>query len=113
VEAADAIRLLRINSATETALELEDVAKELEAVPEEEINSAVQATAEKFLRILWRFADQLSTIRGSRMLISGLISVVLAGAGVSAVTAFGLCLAFWEGKEVFLKAIESYKARRK
>jgi hypothetical protein len=36
---------------------------------------------DKFLKVLSRFADQLGTIRGSRMLISGLISVVIGGAG--------------------------------
>jgi hypothetical protein len=35
-----------------------------------------------------------------------LISVVLGGAEYSAVTVIAISLAFWEGKEAFLKAIE-------
>ena len=47
------------------------------------------------------------------MLISGLISVVIGGAGYSAIAAFGMSLAFWEGKEAFLKAIEIFSKRKK
>jgi hypothetical protein len=112
-EAADAIRLLRINSAAETAIELEDIAKELEQIPEDKLVPALQETADKFLKVLSRFADQLGTIRGSRMLISGLISVVIGGAGYSGIAAFGMSLAFWEGKEAFLKAIEIFGKRKK
>lgn len=108
-EAAEAIRLLRINSAIETAIELESIAKELEELPEEKVPAALKETADAFLRVLLRVADQLATIRGARMLISGLVSVVLAGAGFSAVAVFGLSLAFWEGKEASLKAIEALK----
>jgi hypothetical protein len=112
-EAAEAIRLLRINSAAETAIELEDIAKELEQIPEDKLVPALQETVDKFLKVLSRFADQLATIRGSRMLISGLISVVIGGAGYSAIAAFGMSLAFWEGKEAFLKAIEIFNKRKK
>jgi hypothetical protein len=106
LEAADALRLLRINSAMDTIVELENIAHELERVPEDKIVPALQATVEGFLKILARFNSQLASIRGSRMLISGLISVVLGGAGYSAVTVFAISLAFWEGKEAFLKAVE-------
>ena len=106
LEAADALRLLRINSAMDTIVELENIARDLALVPEDRIGPALQGTVESFLKILARFSNQLATVRGSRMLISGLISVVLGGAGFSAVTAFGMSLAFWEGKEAFLKAIE-------
>jgi hypothetical protein len=112
-EAAEAIRLLRINSAAETAIELDDIAGELEQIPEDKLTPALQETVEKFLKVLSRFADQLATIRGSRMLISGLISVVIGGAGYSAIAAFGMSLAFWEGKEAFLKAIELFNKRKK
>jgi hypothetical protein len=106
-EAAEAIRLLRINSAAETAIELEAVAKELQEVPEQNLPDAIKETAEKFLGILSRLVDQLSTVRGSRMLISGIIGIVVGGAGFSGLAAFGLSLAFWEGKEPFLKALET------
>jgi hypothetical protein len=112
-EAAEAIRWLRINSASETAIELESIAKELEQVPEDKIGPAIQETVTSFLKLISRFADQLATIRGSRMLISGLISVVLGGAGYSAIAAFGMSLAFWEGKDAFLKAIELMNKRKK
>ena len=106
-EAADAIRLLRINSAAETAIELEAIAKELEEVPESNLPDAISETAQKFLAILSRLADQLSTVRGSKMLISGIIAIVVGGAGYSGIAAFALSLAFWEGKEPFLRALET------
>jgi len=112
-EAAEAIRLLRLNSTSDAVLELENIAKDLEEVPEDKIAPALQETAIKFLKILSRLADQLATVRGARMLISGVISVVLGGAGFSAITAFGISLAFWEGKEAFLKAIEFLSKRKK
>lgn len=107
VEATESIRLLRINSASEAIAELEQIATELETIPDEQTPSALRETAEKFLKILARFADQLSTVRGSRMLISGIIALVVGGAGFNAVTAYGMSLAFWEGKEPFLKAIQA------
>jgi hypothetical protein len=71
-EAADAISLLRINSAADTVVELESIAEELERIPDEKIPPALQETAEQFLKVLSRFADQLATVRGARMLISGI-----------------------------------------
>ncbi len=106
VEATESIRLLRINSASDAIAELEIIAEELERVPDDQTPSALRETAEKFLKILARFADQLSTVRGSRMLISGIVSLVVGGAGFNAVAAYGMSLAFWEGKETFLKATE-------
>ena len=76
-EAADSIRLLRLNSAADTVAELEDIATELEELSEKEGARHLHETALKFLRVLSRFADQLSSVRGSRMLISGIIGVVL------------------------------------
>lgn len=40
------------------------------------------------------------------MAISGAIALVIGGAGWPAVTALGLGLAFWEGKDAFLKALD-------
>ena len=111
-EAADAISLLRINSASDTVAELESIAEELERMPDDKIPPALQETAEKFLKVLSRFADQLATVRGARMLISGIIAVVLGGAGFSAISAFGMSLAFWEGKEAFLKALAALTERK-
>lgn len=107
-EAAEAIRLLRINSAAETASELETIANELSSAADDAIANAIDVTLDAFLKILSRLADQLASVRGSRMLISGIMSVVLGGTGLPAVAAFGIGLAFWEGKEVFLKALERY-----
>jgi hypothetical protein len=112
LEAADALRLLRINSAMDTIIELENIAHELEQVPEDKIGPALESTVDGFLKILARFSSQLASIRGSRMLISGLISVVLGGAGYSAVAVFAISLAFWEGKEAFLKAVELMAKRK-
>jgi hypothetical protein len=101
-EAADAIRLLRINSVAEIAIGLEVIAKDLEQIPEETIVAATRETTEKFLKVFARLADQLATVRGSKMLISGIIGAVLGGAGFPGITVFALSLAFWEGREPFL-----------
>lgn len=112
-EAADAIRLLRINSASQTVGELESIANDLEQAPDDKISPALQETVEKVLAVLSRLADQLASVRGARMLISGAIAIVLGGAGFSAVTAFGMSLAFWEGKDAFLKALSVLSKRKK
>lgn len=97
-----------------TIAELEAIANDLDKVPEDKIGPALQPTVENFLQILVRFSGQLATMRGSRMLISGVISAVLGGAGFSAAAVFALSLAFWEGKEAFLKAFEKHgKSKRK
>jgi hypothetical protein len=112
-EAAEAISLLRINSAADTVAELEDIAGTLQSASDENLPQALNETAEKFLKVLARFADQLATVRGARMLIAGIIAVVLGGTGVSAITAYGMSLAFWEGRDAFVKAIELLAKRKK
>jgi hypothetical protein len=74
------IRLLRINSAGEAVNELEAIAKELKAVEDDKTSSALKEAADKVLNVLSRILDQLATVRGSRMAISGAIALVLGGA---------------------------------
>ncbi|MCA1530416.1 hypothetical protein [Bradyrhizobium yuanmingense] len=102
-----------MNSASDAVAELEDIAAELERLPEDKITPALNEAGERVLKVLSRFSDQLSTVRGARMLISGVIAVVLGGAGFSAITAYGMSLAFWEGKDAFLKALELLSKRKK
>jgi hypothetical protein len=110
-EAADSIRLLRINSAAEIADELDVIAIQLSAEPLNRLPLALKETLDSFFKIAVRLSEQLATVRGSRMLISGIIAVVLGGTGISAVSAFAISLAFWEGKDAFLGALERLAKR--
>jgi hypothetical protein len=112
-EAAEAIRDLRINSAGDVVASLNKIAKELEAVEDVKTPTAMREAGEKFLKVLARIADQLATVKGSRIIIAGIISLVLGGAGFPAVTLYGLTLAFWQGPEMFAKAIDVLTKRKK
>lgn len=112
-EAADAVRLLRVNSAADIVADLEKVASDLEAVRDDETTTAIGEAGEKILKVLSRISDQLGTIKGSRIVIAGIISVVVGGSGLSALTVYGLTLAFWQGPEIFAKAIDAFAKRRK
>jgi hypothetical protein len=112
-ESADALQSLRINSAAEIVASLDKIATDLEAVEDEKTSSAMREAGEKVLKILSRIADQLATVKGSRIIVAGIISFVLGGAGYSAFTIYGVTLAFWQGPEVFTKAIEAIAKRKK
>ena len=73
----------------------------------------MREAGEKVLKILSRIADQLATVKGSRIIVAGIISFVLGGAGYSASTIYGITLAFWQGPEIFTKAIEVIAKRKK
>lgn len=106
-EAAEAIQALRINSTSDVVASLEQIAKDLDQVDDEKTPSAMREASEKLLKIISRVADQLATVRGSRIIVAGIISLVLGGAGYSALTIYGLTLAFWQGPEMFSKAIDA------
>jgi hypothetical protein len=112
-EAADALQSLRINSAGDVVASLQKIATDLEAVDDEKTQSAMRDAGEKVLKVLSRIADQLATVRGSRIIVAGIISLVLGGAGFPAVTVYGLTLAFWQGPEIFSKAIDAMTKRKK
>lgn len=103
----EAIRLFGSNTAGDAAAELEAIAEELKSVEDVETPSALKEAAHKALMVLFRFMDELGTSRGARVVITGAIALVVGGAGFSGAVAFGLGLAYWEGKKPFLKAIES------
>lgn len=105
-ETAEIIAHFRINSAGEAVTELRAVAEELKVAKDENTFTALKEAADAVLKVLLKILDQLATVRGARMAISGAIALVVGGAGWPAVTALGLGLAFWEGKEAFLKALE-------
>ncbi|WP_439402871.1 hypothetical protein ACNJYA_11050 [Bradyrhizobium sp. DASA03068] len=96
-DAADALRTLRINSAADVVASLDKIATDLEAIEDEEMPSAIKDAGEKVLKILSRIADQLATVKGSRIIIAGIISLVLGGAGYPGATIYGLTLAFGKG----------------
>jgi hypothetical protein len=66
-EAADAIQSLRINSAGDVVASLHQIASDLEAMEDEKTPSGIREASEKVLHILSRVADQLATVRGSRI----------------------------------------------
>jgi len=112
-EAADALRTLRLNSAADVVASLDKIATDLESIEDEEAPFAIRDASEKVLKILSRIADQLATVKGSRIIVAGIISLVLGGAGYPGATIYGLTLAFWQGPEIFSKAIETFAKRKK
>jgi hypothetical protein len=106
-ETAEIIRVLRVNSAADAVSELLAIAEELKIADDDQTPSALKEAGKKALQVLIRIADQLASVRGSRIAISGALALILGGSGWPAVTAFGVGLAFWEGKEAFLKAVDA------
>jgi hypothetical protein len=107
-ETAEIIRVLRVNSAADAVTELFAIAEELKtAADDDQTPSALKEAGKKALQVLIKIADQLRSVRGSRIAISGALALILGGSGWPAVTAFGVGLAFWDGKEAFLKAVEA------
>jgi nucleoside 2-deoxyribosyltransferase len=111
-DAADAIQSLRINSAGDVVASLQKIAADLEAIEDEKTPSAMKEAGEKVLKVLSRIGDQLATVKGSRIIVAGIISLVLGGAGYPGATIYGLTLAFWQGPEIFSKAIEAMTKRK-
>jgi len=112
-EAADAIQSLRINSAGDIVASLKKIATDLEAIEDDMTSSAMKEAGEKVLKVLSRIADQLATVKGSRIIVAGIVALVLGGAGYPGATIYGLTLAFWQGPEIFSKAIEAMTKRKK
>jgi SepF-like predicted cell division protein (DUF552 family) len=112
-EAAEAIQALRINSTADVVASLEQIVQDINKVDDKQTPSAMKDAGEKLLKIISRVADQLATVRGSRIIVAGIISLVLGGAGYSALTIYGLTLAFWQGPEMFSKAIDALTKHRK
>jgi hypothetical protein len=112
-ESADALRSLRLNSVGDIVASLQKIAADLQTVQDEKTPSAMKEAGEKVLKILSRIADQLATVRGSRIIVAGIISLVIGGAGYSALTVYGLTLAFWQGPEIFAKAIDALVKNKK
>jgi len=112
-EAADTIQSLRINSGGDVVASLQKIAADLEAIEDEKTPSAMKEAGEKVLKVLSRIAGQLATVKGSRIIVAGIISLVLDGAGYPGATICGLTLAFWQGPEIFSEAIEAMTKRKK
>jgi hypothetical protein len=112
-ESADALQSLRINSVGDVVTSLQKIATDLEAIEDDKTTSAIRDAGEKVLKVLSRIADQLATVRGARIIVSGIISLVLGGAGYPVLTIYGLTLAFWQGPEIFSKAIDAMTKRNK
>jgi hypothetical protein len=109
---AEVIRSLRINSTGESVERLIAIANELKDAPDENHSSHLQRAAEKALAVIYSLLDELSSQPGARMAITGAISLIVGGTGTSGATAFGAGLAFWYGKDVFTKWINTWGRRR-
>lgn len=72
---------MRINSAGKSVASLEKIATDVE---DEEAPSVMKEAGEKVPKILSRVADQLASVRGARVIIAGIISLVAGGAGYPA-----------------------------
>jgi hypothetical protein len=107
-ETAEVIRLLRSNTAADAIAELLAIAEELKSVEDTETPSALKEAADRTLKVLLRIMDQLGTVRGSRIAISGAIAFIVGGAGWPAFAAFSIGLAYWEGRETFSKALDRF-----
>lgn len=76
-EAAEAIQALRINSTSDVVASLEQIARDLDQADDKQTPSAMKEAGEKLLKIISRVSDQLATVRGSRIIVAGIISLVL------------------------------------
>jgi len=101
------------HSGGDVVASLQKIAADLEAIEDEKTPSAMKEAGEKVLKVLSRIADQLATVKGSRIIVAGIISLVLGGAGYPGATIYGLTLAFWQGPEIFSEAIEAMTKRKK
>jgi hypothetical protein len=108
---AEVIRILRINSVSESVDELIAIADELKRLPEENNPSRLQEAADKALNVIFSLLDELSTQPGARMAITGALSLIVGGTGTSGAAAFSAGLAFWYGKDVFTKFINAWGKR--
>jgi hypothetical protein len=106
---ASAISDLRINSLQQHAEELEQISSELES--DKESTKGVPEAAEKALKVLTRLLDALGSKRGAQILVAGSVAGILSIGGWRAVSVYALTLAAWQGKEAFLKALQTMKRK--
>jgi len=105
---AETIRLLRINSVSGSIDELIAIADELKKLPNEDDPSRLNEAGNKALKVLFALLDELSTQPGIRMAITGAIALIVGGTGAPGAAAFSAGLAFWYGKHVFTKFINTW-----
>ena len=108
---AEIIRILRINSVSESVDELIAISEELKKLPEDNDPSRLREAGDKALKVIFSLLEELSTQPGARMAITGALSLIVGGTGTSGATAFSAGLAFWYGKDVFTKFINAWGKR--
>jgi hypothetical protein len=112
-ESVEAVKLLRINSLSETVEELTGIATELRIAPDEKTPSALRESAHKALMVLHSILDELATKPGGRLIISGAIAAIIGGIGTpQSVAGFGLALSVWYGKAAFGKALDKFTGKK-
>jgi hypothetical protein len=107
----EVIRLLRINSVSESIDELIAIATELKKRPDDNNPSRLQEAGDKALNVIFSLLDELASQPGARMAITGAISLIVGGTGAPGVAAFTAGLAFWYGKDVYTKFINAWGKR--
>lgn len=107
----EVIRLLRINSVSESIDELIAIATELKKRPDDNNPSRLQEAGDKALKVIFSLLDELAAQPGARMAITGAISLIVGGTGAPGVAAFTAGLAFWYGKDVYTKFINAWGKR--
>jgi hypothetical protein len=110
---ADVIRLLRINSVSESVDELVAIAEELKKLPEENSPSRLQEAGDKALKVVFALLDELSSQPGTRMAISGALALIVGGTGMSGLAAYSAGLAFWFGEDAFKTWMNAWATRKK
>jgi hypothetical protein len=86
---AEVIRVLRINSVSESVDELIAIADELKKSTDESNPSRLKEAGDKAFRVLFVLLDELSTQPGIRMALTGAIALLVGGTGASGAIAFG------------------------
>jgi hypothetical protein len=100
---ADTIASLRINSLSDEVQQLRDISQEIRALSD----PSLKDVATRALRILTHLFDALGTQQGAQVIIAGAVAGILGAVGWPAVTAYGLSLAVWQGKDAFMAALSN------
>jgi hypothetical protein len=112
-ETAEYLRNLRMNSLADAIDDLESIATELKDPLQPHPPSELKQVAARVMEIFTRISGQLANTRGSRIALSGAVGLILGGSGWPAVTAMAISLAYWDGRDTFLKAVSSIWGKTK
>jgi hypothetical protein len=81
--------------------QLRDISQEIRALTDPSLKDA----ATRAMLVLTHLFDALGTQQGAQVVIAGAVAGILGAVGWPAVTAYGLSLAVWQGKDAFMAAL--------